>query len=168
MNVFTPILATVALAAGAALWEPAAAGEDTGVIRLSEPVVVTDTHEVFGAPMPEAADAVTLAMLVAERQEFLGTEVLVRTEIVEVCQKKGCFFIARDGDAVARVTFKDYGFFIPTDAAGKTVTLKGVFAEQQLTPEQIEHQAEDLGGAPATVEPLQYTIVASAISIPRS
>jgi hypothetical protein len=138
------------------------------VIRLSEPVSVTETHETFGAAMPDSGDTLTLAELVHNSDQHMGQDVIVKTEIVKVCQKKGCFFIAREGEAVARVTFADYGFFIPTNSAGKMVTLAGVFGSETLTREKAEHLADDLGEPDIALAPLQYTIVASSISIPKS
>lgn len=137
------------------------------VIRLSEPVTVTDRYEEFGAPLTDGGPVLTLSQVVAEGDRHLGQPVLLRTEVAKVCQKKGCFFIARDGDTVARVTFRDYEFFIPTDSGGKEVTLAGVFERRALSAEQAEHLAADLGEPEADFAPVEYHIVASAIRIPR-
>jgi hypothetical protein len=149
---------------------PDAPGKVTqdSVIRLSEPVAVTESEEVFGAPLPASEHTLTLTELVNNSEQHLGSEVVVNTQIVKVCQKKGCFFIARDGDAVARVTFRNYGFFIPTDAGGKRVTLAGTFSRQTLTENQSEHMASDLGGPVSNTDPLEYVIVASSVRIPKS
>jgi hypothetical protein len=143
-----------------------AAAED--VIRLSEPVAATEAWEDFGAPLPEG-HAHTLAELVADSEAMNGENVRVETEVVQVCQKKGCFFIARDGAATARVTFRDYEFFIPTDSAGKQVVLAGTFERRALSAEQAAHYAEDLGETPADdlEDGFEYAIVADAIRIPR-
>ena len=142
--------------------------EEQEVIRLSEPVQVTETHEVFGAELPEAESTLRLSELIDQSEAMFGQDVLVETEIAQVCQKKGCFFIARDGDAIARVRFKDYGFFIPTDAGGKTVVLAGALSKVELTPEQAAHFAEDLNQpAPAEGESLfEYQITARSVQIP--
>ena len=102
--------------------------------------------------------------------DLAGQSVLIETEIQQVCQKKGCFFIARDGQAVARVRFKDYGFFIPTDSAGKTVKLAGTLRRVELTPEQAAHFAEDLGQAPdaSPMADFEYQIMATAVRIPKA
>jgi hypothetical protein len=151
--------------ATALLCGAAAAGE---VIRLSEPVTVTDEYEEFGAPLAVGGDVMTLSNLVDAGERLLGKPVLVRTEVVKVCQKKGCFFIARDGDATARVTFKDYEFFVPTDSGGKQVTLAGTFDRKVLSDEQRAHLAEDLGEPGTLPDPFEYHIVATSVRIPRS
>ena len=102
-------------------------------------------------------------------QQYLDQEVLVETRIAKVCQKKGCFFVAQEGPSTARVTFKDYGFFIPTDSGGKNVVLLGTFSRKTVSQEQAEHYAADLGETVvATPEKFEYSIVASAVKIPKS
>ena len=144
------------------------AGAD--VIRLSEPVEATDSYEVFGAPMEESGRALRLAELVSDSDHYLDSEVVVKTRIAKVCQKKGCFFVAQEGDAVARVTFQDYGFFIPTDAGGKEVTLAGVFTRRELTESRAQHYQDDLGEtrSEAPLNTVEYQIVATSVRIPRS
>lgn len=138
-------------------------------VRLSEPVQVTDTHEVFGAPLPGAGQPIGLEELLANSAEYEGRDVLLTTRIAKVCQKKGCFFIAQHGADSLRVTFRDYGFFIPGDSGGKVVTLAGAFARKPLSAEQAAHLAEDLGEAPPEAPPaFEYTIVATSVSIPKT
>ena len=138
------------------------------VVRLSEPVEQTATHEIFGAPMPSMEAIQTLGQLVANAERYLDENVVLKTRIAKVCQKKGCFFIATDGAMTARVTFKDYEFFFPTDAGGKTVALAGTFSRKALSAEQAAHYAKDLGDEPATDAPkFEYVIVATSVSIPK-
>jgi hypothetical protein len=137
------------------------------VKRLSEPVGVTDTYEVFGSTLPENGTPLSLGELMGNNDEYLGQEVLVKTRIAKVCQKKGCFFVANEGASTARVTFKDYGFFIPTDSGGKNVVLLGTFSRKSVSKEEAEHYSADLGEkAAAKPEKFEYSIVASAIRIP--
>ncbi len=50
-----------------------------------------------------------------------------------------------------RVTFKDYGFFVPKDIAGKTVVVEGV-AQKKTTPvSELRHYAEDAGKSKAEI-----------------
>ncbi|WP_405235014.1 DUF4920 domain-containing protein [Lentisalinibacter orientalis] len=142
---------------------------DEGAVRLSEPVTVTDDYEEFGAPVVAAESAIPLGELVGAGEEYLGREITLTTRIAKVCRKKGCFFIARDGDAMARITFKDYGFFIPTDSAGKEVLLNGTFERREISAAQAEHYRKDLGDS-AQAGPAagpEYHIVATAVRIPR-
>jgi hypothetical protein len=143
---------------------------ETTVVRLSEPVEATATYEVFGAPLQDKEAGLSLQEIIERESDFAGQEVRVSTRIAKVCQKKGCFFIATEGDAWARITFADYGFFIPTDSGGKQVTLVGAFSRQELTQEQAAHYKKDLGEQPSEkdVAPFEYSIVATSVLIPRS
>ena len=165
MNTKTAILLT-ALLAGAV----PAAGAEPAAIRLSEPVAVTDAYEIFGSPVDPAGTTKRLADIVAEDDAYLGQEVRVEATVAKVCQKKGCFFIAQDGESVARITFVDYSFFVPTDSGGKTVTIVGTFDRKTLSEAQAKHYAEDEGSDPARVRgpSAEYSIVATSVIVPRS
>ncbi len=65
------------------------------------------------------------------------------------------------------MTFKDYRFFIPTDAAGAKVQLTGTFKIKPLTEEQAKHYAEDAGKNPDDIEitEKEYNIVATSVKI---
>lgn len=142
---------------------------DEDVKRLSEPVAETATYEVFGALLPDQGTPLGLEELIGNSEKYQDQEVLVATRIAKVCQKKGCFFIATEGAATARITFKDYEFFIPTDAGGKNVVLLGTFSRNNETEKEAEHFAKDLGEtATPGPEQVQYSIVASAVRIPKS
>ena len=158
-------LAVCALVAGQLAW----AGDEPKVIRLSEPVEVTDTHETFGAAMPEVTDPVALSALVEHHEDYADKSVVIEARVSQVCQKKGCFFIAQDGATTVRVSFKDYGFFVPTDISGRRVTLVGELKQVELTEEQAAHLEDDLGTADLDVTPgPQFEIVATAVRVPRS
>jgi hypothetical protein len=161
-------LSTLAIAAIFAL--PALASADDQVVRLSEPVEVTDDYEVFGSKFEPAGEPAALAEIIANDDAYADKQVVVKTRVAKVCQKKGCFFIAQDGEAMARVSFKDYGFFVPTDTGGKTVTLVGTFSKKVISEAQAKHFAEDAGEDPSTVtgDRTEYAIVATSVVIPRS
>lgn len=144
----------------------ALANEPAVAIRLSEPVERTAISETFGATYPEAASAITLRQLVDSANEHLNQQVLVNTRIAKVCQKKGCFFIAQDGDITMRVSFKDYGFFIPTDSSDKAVDLAGVLTSKQISEKQARHFAKDIGEEYSAIKTGQnYEFIASSVRI---
>jgi hypothetical protein len=77
--------------------------------------------------------------------------------------------IAREGPAFLRVSFRDYGFFVPTDIGGRRVTLVGEVVVEDVTPARVEHYAEDLGERSTVLEPgRRYEIVATSVRVPRS
>ena len=63
-------------------------------------------------------------MMAKYRTMTVGDTVHVKTagKIIDVCTKKGCWMKLDMGNNNAvRVTFKDYGFFVPTDASGEVI-----------------------------------------------
>lgn len=147
---------------------PALAAENE-IVRLSDPVEVTDSYEVYGSSPSGSGMKVSLDQLVSNSDQYQGKEVLLETRIAKVCQKKGCFFIAQSGADSVRITFEDYGFFIPTDSGGKQAMLAGVFSRKPISAEQAKHLAEDLGEkAVEEVPAFEYSIVATGIRIYKS
>lgn len=149
----------------ALLTTPVLAENET--IRLSEPVETTDSYEVFGAPLADKDHGISLANLIEHQDQHVGKEIRITTRIAKVCEKKGCFFIATQGDQSARITFADYGFFIPTDSGGKQATLVGNFSLKELTPEQVAHYQDDVGEAVTNNDQnvIEYSIVATSVVI---
>ena len=135
------------------------------VIRLSEPVAVTATHETFGSAMPDTVQRTNLAKILAEPDSYIGETFALDTRVGQVCQVKGCFFVAQDGPHTVRVSFVDYSFFVPTDISGKTVTLMGELISHDLSAEEAEHFNQDTGSDTFAAGKL-YEIVASSVVVP--
>ena len=127
-------------------------------------------YDVFGDEkiLGITADASTLSKVISEIDS--KTEVFVQTKINKVCQMDGCFFTAIDGEFTARVTFKDYGFVIPTNSTGKEVFLEGILSKKIISEKQAKHFAEDLGEEPEKIvgEQVEDSIIATSVLIPKS
>ena len=98
-----------------------AGGVSTDVLRLSEPVEMGSNYEVFGDPMPNKSAGLSLIDLIDQKQSHLGKEVRVTAKIAQVCQAKGCFFIAIEGRDWIRITFRGYAFFVLSNTANSRV-----------------------------------------------
>lgn len=48
-------------------------------------------------------------------------------------------------DKTMQVKFKDYAFFVPKDASGKTVFIEGVAFTDTTSVQELQHYAEDGG-----------------------
>lgn len=84
----------------------------------------------------------------SEALESLGeadtSRVTLEATVAQVCQVKGCWITLKaPGDHTVRVTFKDYGFFLPKDIAGRKVLISGLATTQALSKEAARHYAED-------------------------
>ncbi|MFT6284705.1 MAG: hypothetical protein ACJAXM_001179 [Arenicella sp.] len=144
-------------------------GSYADTLRLSEPVSQDAHSETFGVKLDRSLPKLTMANLVIDSSSHLAKPFQVEARIAEVCQKKGCFFIAQQDQHILRVSFRDYGFFIPTDSSGKTVTLAGELMKKEVTPEQAAHFKADLRSETDMLKPgVVYEIVADSVKIPRS
>jgi hypothetical protein len=77
----------------------------------------------------------------------------VKGTVSSVCQKKGCWMTMDLGHGQSmRITFKDYGFFVPKDCAGRTTIIEGVARKQVISVEEQRHYAEDEGKSAAEIE----------------
>jgi hypothetical protein len=129
-------------------------------------------RQTFGEPMPEGVAAVRLGQAVERLQEGRAEEVKVRGQITEVCQAKGCWMILVDGEQFARITFKDYGFFVPTQTSMQDAVVFGVLEETTLSVETAAHYAADAGKHEQHDQLLaqsssitEYSLVASSVQI---
>lgn len=68
----------------------------------------------------------------------------IKAKIVEVCEKKGCWLKLDLGNGeTATVKMKDYGFFLPLAAKGKTVVIDGEVKIKTTSVAELKHYAED-------------------------
>lgn len=138
-------------------------------LRLSEPVVQDEQYETFGKVLDQSLPVRSLSELVSHADDNLGKPIQVKTRIAKVCQKKGCFFIAQQEQHVVRVSFRDYGFFIPTDSSGKVVTLAGELIVKNISEEQAAHFSSDLNNESESLTAGKtYEIIADSVKIPRN
>lgn len=69
----------------------------------------------------------------------------VSGKIAEVCSKMGCWMkLDMGNEQIVRVTFKDYGFFMPLDASGNVIVNGKAFVSE-TSVEDLKHYAEDAG-----------------------
>ncbi len=63
-----------------------------------------------------------------------------------VCQAKGCWMTMKlPNNQEMRVTFKDYGFFVPKHSSGKTAIIQGELKVDTTSVEDLRHYAIDGG-----------------------
>lgn len=91
-----------------------------------------------------------LKVLMADKKELA---VKVTAPINAVCKKKGCWMELIAGDSsTMRVTFKDYGFFVPKDASGKTATVMGIAKVEETSIADLKEYAKDDGKSKTDIE----------------
>lgn len=132
------------------------------------PVGVPEGWTGYGAGV-STGEVITSRMLLAAAESYNGRAVIVEGQIVDVCQNKGCWMTMMDGDREMRVTFKDYGFFVPFDAGGKYARVEGIFEIKDVPADEAKHYLEDAGkydeAAKITGPVPSYTFLASGVLI---
>ena len=163
------LLAMIALGS-TSLVAPSFSGNGGGDPRAA--VADSTAEETFGGPITlDRRTAVDVATVVAS-SELQNRPVLVRGRIIDVCSAKGCWLVVSDGKIQMRVTFKDYGFFVPKNSAGRTVLLEGVVSSGELSEGEARHYAGEstIGGQkPEEINGPQpaVTMIATGVSIAR-
>lgn len=130
-----------------------------------------EADSVHFGEMIDAEGAKTMADLGTEMDGKDSLNIKVAAVAQDVCKKKGCWMKVEtaEGDMM-RVTFKDYGFFVPKDITGKEVVMEGTAYLDTTSVDDLRHYAED-GGATeeeiaAITEPeIATTFVATGVMI---
>jgi len=100
---------------------------------------------VFGEEIT-VEGSIPIYKLTTMMEEEQNMELKVTGEILDVCQRKGCWMKMDMGNGEKMmVRFTDYGFFVPKNAAGYTATLKGTAKKTLVTVEELKHYAGDEG-----------------------
>ena len=107
----------------------------------------------------------------ADLKEGDTLEVKFKSEINEVCQKKGCWMtLDLADDKEAFVKFKDYGFFVPKNAQDKEVVVNGKAFVSVESVDVLKHYAKDAGKSQAAIDSITepkvtYSIMADGVLI---
>jgi hypothetical protein len=138
-------------------------------LLLLLPLTLLAAAGKFGAPLGNAPK-IALADLVKDPAAWAGKTVTTEGVVSAVCQEKGCWMVLKSGDQSVRVTFKDYGFFVPKDSAGATAVMEGVFNVKTIPEARAKHYAgETPGGKPDAIkgDQKELSLVASGVELTR-
>lgn len=119
----------------------------------------------FGAGLT-LSEATPLAEVVRAPEDFEQRRILLHGKISDVCQRKGCWVVLRDGGEHVRVRFHDYSFFLPTDAAGAEAFVEGLVKVEELSEKAARHYAsESVDGDPDSISGPQREIGFTATGV---
>lgn len=162
------LMAAALVACGGSTAEEAPDAPAESATVLEQAVRMPDGSDVAGAPLAAEVATATLADVLAHPETYDGELVRLSAEIDEVCQASGCWMIVAEGEAESRVTFQDYGFFVPKDAAGRIVEMDVRIARATMSVDEAKHLASETeGGDPdAITEPVEtVSVVATGVRI---
>ncbi|HZW62350.1 MAG TPA: DUF4920 domain-containing protein [Flavobacteriaceae bacterium] len=103
-----------------------------------------------------ADDAIPSSSMVEHYQKAKpgdSIDTKMRAKVNEVCQAKGCWMKLQLEDSTEiMVKFKDYGFFVPKNIAGKEVIVNGKAYVSETPVSELRHYAEDAGKSEEEIE----------------
>lgn len=143
-------------------------------LSIAQPALAADAPKsTFGSPLT-LTETTPLADALAKPEAFAGKEILVEALVTKSCSKKGCWMILKDGDSEVRVTFKDYGFFVPKGLTDRRARVQGAVARQTLSVKDARHYLKDEGASKdkikkvtAPVETVSF-VATGVILLPKS
>lgn len=107
-----------------------------------------DTYDSFGEKitLEETQDASYMTSQYKSMQVGDSLDSKIKAKVIDVCRAKGCWMTLNleDGSEIM-VKFKDYGFFVPKDIAGKEVIVNGKAFVNEVSVDEQRHYAEDAG-----------------------
>ncbi len=110
-------------------------------------LIITDSAlsmDKFGKTF-EIKNKISADDAIKSYESIKGKEVQVLGVVEKVCVKKGCWMTLSGTNKPIRVTFKDYGFFVPSSLQGKDVVLNGQIFEKVENIDLQKHYLEDQG-----------------------
>ncbi len=117
------------------------------VETVQEEIIETAPAQMayFGSQITEE-NAVDLSTIQASLGEQDSLNVKLTGTIEKVCQVKGCWMTMPYGEGESmRVSFRDYGFFVPKDVDGKDAVIEGTVYMETTSIDDLKHFAEDEG-----------------------
>ena len=130
-----PFILSLALSV---LWATVAVGQSSEAQHFGEPIT--------------AENALAPAEFINTVEQRGEATAKVAGEVTNVCAVKGCWMTMDVDGQEMMVRFKDYGFFVPKDAAGKTAVVQGQAKVDTVDVATLRHYAEDAGKSEAEIK----------------
>jgi len=120
---------------------------------VAQPPKTPQTEGAYGAPVAAEGETLAVATALDRATELNGKTVRLSGFVTAACQAKGCWMALAAGDGrEMRVTFRDYGFFVPKDLPGSTVIAEGTLEVREVSVEEQRHLAADAGRPKAEID----------------
>jgi len=139
----------------------------------STEVTIPEGWDSFGEPI-NADEAVEISAVVDEFTMDDEKNFKISGTLVNVCQSKGCWTTLATSDGrMIKMTFANYGFFLPTDAAGREIIAEGIGFKKITSVDEQRHHLEDAGAsdediAAITEEKIEYAFEATGVILRKS
>jgi hypothetical protein len=123
-----------------------------------------NANEKFGKPFSLKAMPISLTDALKSPST---SPIVLKAKVGKVCKKKGCWMTLENKSGEVRVTFENYGFFVPITLVGKNVLLEGVLKSHKMSLKETKHYIQDEGGNPdkVTKARTEYRLVATSVKV---
>ena len=115
--------------------------------------------------------SIRLADLQRSPERHDGKTVVVEGTVRRACTRMGCWMELADSDSGpgVRVTFKDYGFFVPVDSAGAKAKVAGTVKVTALNDAAVKHYQAEGGRVPTDShgKHVEVQLVATGVELKR-
>jgi hypothetical protein len=141
------------------------AEKETASARKGAGALIVRGEKIDGAP------TLSLLELLRSAERHDGKMVVVEGKVRRACSRMGCWMelaVAEKGPGV-RVTFKDYGFFVPTDSAGAKAKVQGTVRVVELSDGLAAHYQSEGGNVAKDTQGKhrEVQLVASGVELKR-
>ena len=122
-----------------------------------------------GADIPKDTKSISLTEVLKAPDAYTSSPVIVEGVVETVCENKGCWMeiAPAAGERGIRVTFLDYGFFVPKDSKGMKARMHGTVEVKKLSKEHADHLESE--GASVERQPdggaIETAFVASGVEL---
>jgi uncharacterized protein DUF4920 len=123
----------------------------------------------FGAAIEPGA-SVALASLLTDPRAYADKTITTEGRVQRACSRKGCWMEIGSGEDSCRVTFKDYGFFVPTDSAGSYAKIQGRLDTREVEAAAVQHLESEGARFPnkrSDGSATEVRLIASAVELRR-
>lgn len=156
-NIFPALLISISL------WSCNQSGQPLFSPAQPTSLAAADGEKILRGEEVDESAAISVAELIKLMEGKDKLEVTVKARVEECCQKKGCWMKVDMGNGqTMMVTFKDYGFFVPLESAGKTAIMKGIAYYDTISVDMLRHYAEDAGKSKEEIEAITESSYALA------
>jgi len=133
--------------------------------KQNEVTDIETNYQSFGTSITPD-NALTPDAFLSEMEGKSLARMKLAADIDATCQAKGCWMqLNMENGEQLMVRFKDYGFFVPKDAAGKTAIIQGEAFLDTVTVEELQHYAADAGKSETEINAItepEYTLAFTA------
>ena len=138
-------------------------------VTVQKQALTKDWKDVKRGEALSTGAAITMDELVKKAETVGDKTIKVSGDVINVCRKKGCWMTLAGSTkaARARITFKNYAFFVPLDSAGASAIVEGKLELKSMSTPERQHLADDAGKSIDEIPKHELRIMATGVQLTR-